>query len=207
VWANQGSGGIAELAGGKNTLVANCRPAARAGSRPPGRHGGWWPQPGSGCPTDRTTLIGQGQAHQGTGSPATRQIPAGTGPPERRRFGLPGNLLVHEVAKAALVPPRVRCPSAGWGCAAPLTGLVVELDAQRRQQSPTSGRPPSAGSVRVEAGQGGGLSLREELPFTQTRSAQTVPRRRATRQDTRAFGPDHSQGVGPLGGKHVLHRA
>jgi len=84
--------------------------------------------------------------------------------------------------KAALVPPRVRCPSAGWGCAAPLTGLVVELDAQAAQPAPLR-RPPirKGSSWEGEAASGGGVNLRAEgnslSPQTdqQTRCLNAVP--------------------------------
>jgi len=167
-----------------------CRPAARAGRRPPRAHGGWVPQAQNldSARPDRTPDR-PGAGPPGTGARRRRQIPQVTGHPERRRFGLLVDLLVHEVAKAAACPPRVRWPVSSWGA------LARRHPACCRARCPAASAGPFARLHRqdrcgLKPARAGVSLAQRDLPFNPDDQQRCLTPSTGRHQ---AFGPDHSQ--------------
>ena len=125
------------------------------------------------------------------------------GHPQGRRFGLLVDLLVHEMAEAALVRHVLGAREQGGVALLADPRAVVELDAQGREQGDFA---VLQGQDRAgEAGQGRGIASAEKFPFAQANQQGRLAA--GHHQATRHRRPDDGQGIGPLElGQHQLHR-
>ena len=132
-----------------------------------------------------------GQGHQRVIGAALWQMAQ---QPTRGGFGLLVDLLEHEVAEAALVRHVVGALQLGGRSLLPLTGFVVELNAQRPQQGhfPILQRQDGASHTCQRRGVAGA----KKFAFTKTNQQGRLPA--SHHQGIRAAGPDHSQGVGTI---------